>query len=105
MAPGIAAQIAQCRDGDDEPFRVNLRENGLGDEGAAKIITSVLANPRVTSLDLASNRITSELGEAVKELLTESEVTELDLSRRSAWLLLVSASASQWYPMLLFSFS
>ena len=84
MAPGIAAQIAQCRDGDDEPFRVNLRENGLGDEGAAKIITSVLANPRVTSLDLASNRITSELGEAVKELLTESEVTELDLSRRSA---------------------
>ena len=60
MAPGVAAQIAQCRDGDDEPFRVNLRENGLGDEGAAKIITSVLANPRVTSLDLASNRITSE---------------------------------------------
>ena len=83
MAPGIAAQIAQCRDGDDEPFRVNLRENGLGDEGAAKIITSVLANPRVTSLDLASNRITSELGEAVKELLTESEVTELDLSENA----------------------
>ena len=83
MAPGIAAQIAQCRDGDDEPFRVNLRENGLGDEGAAKIITSVLANPRVTSLDLASNRITSELGEAVKELLTESGVTELDLSENA----------------------
>lgn len=83
MAPGIAAQIAQCRDGDDEPFRVNLRENGLGDEGAAKIITSVLANPRVTSLDMASNRITSELGEAVKELLTESEVTELDLSENA----------------------
>lgn len=87
MTSGIGAQIAQCQstvpDADAtnrDSFRVDLRANGFGDLGALAVIQGVLANKRVTSLDLGRNRLGSSSGDAVKVLLEKSNLTELDIS-------------------------
>jgi hypothetical protein len=87
MTTGIGAQIAQCQmaapDGvepDEEPFRVDLRANGFGDLGALAVIEGVLANKRVTALDLAQNRLGSSSGSALQIAIQKSNITELDIS-------------------------
>lgn len=84
MTAGIGAQIAQCQNPGasepEDPFRVDLRDNGFGDLGALAVIEGVLANPRVTSLDLAQNRLGSSTGSALQTALGKSALTELDVS-------------------------
>lgn len=87
MASGIGAQIAQCQgfvsessESKQDTFRVDLRANGFGDLGASAVIEGVLANRRVTSLDLCRNRLSSSSGKAVEVLLEKNSLTALNIS-------------------------
>ncbi len=88
MTSGIGAQIAQCQGSDDgeskqDTFRVDLRANGFGDLGALAVVEGVLANKRVTSLDLGQNQLGSSSGESAKVLLEKSSLTAFDISENS----------------------